>query len=264
MHKSFANIGGRSLAYEVKGEGKPTVILETGLQAESDAWETVFGTVSQFTRVLRYDRAGRGHSDAGPLPRTAINTAEDLYQLLKVLEISEPCLLVGQSFGSMVIRAFTHFHAEQTCGVILVDPTHEAQFQIISKALPPITANTPENIRKMHWFWKEGFKSPKNNQEQIDFPTSCTQIQAFQCMGDIPLIVLSGGESMQGFAEDRETQEQLQALQFKLHEQLSGLSSHSKHVVVDGCGHFVQKDRPEAIIQAIQEISQGFIEDPQS
>ena len=56
------DIGGRRLAFACAGEGTPVVILETGLGAESAEWAAVQDEVSKVTRVLRYDRAGRGQA----------------------------------------------------------------------------------------------------------------------------------------------------------------------------------------------------------
>ena len=56
-----ADVGGYELAYECRGEGEPTVILEAGLGAAGT--EEFFGSLDQIagtTRVCTYDRAGTG------------------------------------------------------------------------------------------------------------------------------------------------------------------------------------------------------------
>src|SRR6476620_3334780 len=73
---------GRRLALTRNGVGAPTVVLETGLGAESDEWEPVQREVAQFTQVCRYDRANRGQSDPAPKPRSAHDCVEDLRALL--------------------------------------------------------------------------------------------------------------------------------------------------------------------------------------
>src|SRR4051794_29913981 len=51
------DVGGRSLAIECSGSGSPTVVLESGLGAESVWWEPVQDAVARFTQVCRFDRA---------------------------------------------------------------------------------------------------------------------------------------------------------------------------------------------------------------
>ena len=57
------SIKGRQFAYEVMGTGSPTVVLETGIGAESSEWGPVAAAIARSRAVFRYDRAGRGESD---------------------------------------------------------------------------------------------------------------------------------------------------------------------------------------------------------
>ena len=61
--------GGRKLWLRCRGQGSPTVILESGIHDSSDPWKVdaplapavgppVFPGVAKFTRVCRYDRPG--------------------------------------------------------------------------------------------------------------------------------------------------------------------------------------------------------------
>lgn len=88
------------------GRGVPTVVLETGLGAESDAWLPVQRDVEQFSRVCRYDRAGRGGSDPASPPRSAGDMVRDLHALLSEAGIPGPYILVGHSFGGLLVRLY--------------------------------------------------------------------------------------------------------------------------------------------------------------
>jgi hypothetical protein len=66
---SLVDIGGRNIYLECRGEGSPTVILESGAYARGDIWTRdleqpegertmVLSGVAQFTRVCAYDRPG--------------------------------------------------------------------------------------------------------------------------------------------------------------------------------------------------------------
>jgi pimeloyl-ACP methyl ester carboxylesterase len=74
------------------------------------------------TCACTYDRAGFGWSDAGPLPRTAGRIADELYDLLRREAVPGPYVLVGHSFGGLVMRLFQSRHASETAGLVLIEP----------------------------------------------------------------------------------------------------------------------------------------------
>jgi pimeloyl-ACP methyl ester carboxylesterase len=53
------NIGGRCLHLHEMGQGRPVVVLESGIAATSLNWRTVQTEIAKFARVVSYDRAGR-------------------------------------------------------------------------------------------------------------------------------------------------------------------------------------------------------------
>ena len=74
------------------------------------------------TCACTYDRAGFGWSDAGPLPRTAGRIADELYDLLRREAVPGPYVLVGHSFGGLVMRLFQSRHPSETAGLVLIEP----------------------------------------------------------------------------------------------------------------------------------------------
>jgi pimeloyl-ACP methyl ester carboxylesterase len=80
--------------------------------------------IAERTRVCSYDRAGFGWSDAGPMPRTAGRIAGELRTLLDRGGVAPPFLLVGHSFGGLVMRIFAHRYRTEVAGLVLVDPAH--------------------------------------------------------------------------------------------------------------------------------------------
>jgi pimeloyl-ACP methyl ester carboxylesterase len=105
------------------GEG-PAVVFDAALGGSSISWTYVQPAVAEFARACAYDRAGFGWSDAGPLPRTAGRIADELLVLLRHASVPPPYVLVGHSFGGLVMRIFAGRHPELTAGLVLVDPAH--------------------------------------------------------------------------------------------------------------------------------------------
>jgi pimeloyl-ACP methyl ester carboxylesterase len=117
------NIGGRRLAIWCQGAGSPTVILEHGIGygIDSDSWEDVQDGVAEETRVCRYDRADVGESDDAKPGRSMPDLAEDLVDLLEAALIPGPYIIVGHSFGGLVVRNFARVYPKSVVGMVLVD-----------------------------------------------------------------------------------------------------------------------------------------------
>lgn len=119
----LVDVGGYKLYLDCRGEGSPTVVLESGLDDSSAAWGAVQPEVARFTRVCSYDRAYIGFSDAGPIPWTLHQQVFDLHQLLKAANIQGPYVLVGQSLGGLLNQLYRSIYSADVAGVVLVDST---------------------------------------------------------------------------------------------------------------------------------------------
>jgi pimeloyl-ACP methyl ester carboxylesterase len=107
--------------YEL-GVGGPVVVLESGIAATSLSWALVQPQVAEFTRVASYDRAGLGWSGDSTAPRTIERMVSELAALLEAANLRPPYVLVGHSFGGLLIRAFAHLRPGEAGGLVLVDP----------------------------------------------------------------------------------------------------------------------------------------------
>jgi len=105
-----------------QGSGGPTVLFEAGIGATNLNWRHIQETVSRFTGTASYDRSGLGFSSRCRTARTPGNIAVELHDLLQRAEIRPPYILVGHSFGGLVMRRYTLLYPEEVAGVVLVDP----------------------------------------------------------------------------------------------------------------------------------------------
>ena len=120
----MVDIGGFRLHLNCSGTGSPAVILDAALGGSSISWTLVQPEISNLTRICSYDRAGFGWSDAGPMPRTAERVASELRTLLEKAAVPPPYILVGHSFGGLVMRVFATRYRPDVAALILVDPAH--------------------------------------------------------------------------------------------------------------------------------------------
>ena len=106
------------------GAGAPTVVFDAALGGSSISWAWVQPEIARTNRTCVYDRAGYGWSDAGPFPRTAGQMVDELRTLLDRSGVRPPYLLVGHSFGGLIMRIFAARYRSDVVGLVLVDPAH--------------------------------------------------------------------------------------------------------------------------------------------
>ena len=114
--------GGHRLHVTCAGAGSPAVIFDAALGASSLSWCHVQPAIGRVTTSCAYDRAGLGWSEPGPLPRTAGRIASELHDVLHASPVNPPYVLVGHSFGALVVRIFAARYAADVSGLVLVDP----------------------------------------------------------------------------------------------------------------------------------------------
>ncbi|CAK96822.1 uncharacterized protein An09g03800 [Aspergillus niger] len=101
---------------------QPAVIIEAGLGSSHSEWVVVQRLIAERARVYTYDRAGYGLSDMSPREPTAQNRVYELSRLLEVAGIEPPYVLVGQSYGGVLIREFLRVHTKsKVAGMVILD-----------------------------------------------------------------------------------------------------------------------------------------------
>ena len=100
----------------------PTVIFESGIAATSQNWLRVQEVVAAHARAVSYDRSGLGWSSPSASERTPSNIARELREMLRHAKIPGPYVLVGHSFGGLVVQRYAAEYPDEILGVILVDP----------------------------------------------------------------------------------------------------------------------------------------------
>lgn len=115
-----------------KGRG-PAVWLEAGLAASSAGWgpvEKAFVTAG--FRVLAMDRAGYGWSDAAETPRLLGILLQELRQAVIASGAPLPLIMVGHSFGGLLLRHYAARYPADVAALILLDPLEPAEFHPLS------------------------------------------------------------------------------------------------------------------------------------
>ena len=285
----FVQAGSIRMNIDCRGQGSPTVILESGSSGPSVDWLMVQPEVAKFSRVCSYDRAGYGWSDPGPEPRSALQIARELKQLLQASGERGPYVLVGHSMGGYDVRAYTGQYPSDVAGMVLVDASHEDQ----ELRAPESVRKWQQNYRKhpgwkklkyffqLHFgwarlmtdrdapdFWPKVFREEEDflmlptkhqfaviDEDQVFSSVSAAQVRSSGTLGDRPLIVLTATRQDDIPPEippqDAQANEDLWVHQ--LQPELARLSTHGRQIIVDS-SHEMPTEHPEVVVSAIHEV----------
>jgi 3-oxoadipate enol-lactonase len=169
----FAEVNGTQLYYEVAGEGHP-LVLSHGFLADKSSWDDQFQFLAQHYKVIRYNLRGFGSSGLINAPYSQV---EDLYALLKFLNIEKTYLLGLSGSGSIVID-LTLEHPEMVDALIAVAAGVSGYHSPLedSEEQPAEWQDFLESMRKgdisgaaeaMLRFWIDGSKRPPSQVDPV-------------------------------------------------------------------------------------------------
>lgn len=234
------------------GEGTPTVVLEMGLGSPASAYDAIAGQIAALTRVVWYDRAGLGHSDPAPTPRTIEDLVLDLHTLLQKATLPSPYVLAGHSVGGHIARLYRERYPHEVVALVLIDASHEDQRERYLTVLPPQPNALPDLAHLRH-IWEARWGDPRQNAEQIDNLASSALLHSCHHLGDLPLVVLSRGHPMRDPAKyPAGLIEAMEQLWLQMQQELAHLSLQSRHLIASQSGHLIHEEEPTVIVEAIQ------------
>ena len=283
---------GQRLDLRCTGRGEPTVLFEGGFAATSLAWYKVQPEVARRHRACSYDRAGYGFSDPGPSPRDGAATAKDLDDALRAAHITGPFVLVGHSAGGLYMRLFADRRPREIAGMVLLDPSIEHQDRRFAAAFgpgagslagqrarasaclgaaergalpsedPALAACTPkpqpgqppsvnaarmaEAVRPSTW------RTQLSELDSLWGATSAEIDAGRAAYGALPMIVLTADGTYAG--APAAARPAIEGLWRDLHREIARRSSRGEERLVAGSSHMLMLDRPDAVVQAIDEI----------
>jgi pimeloyl-ACP methyl ester carboxylesterase len=110
----MAEVNGARLYYEIMGRGHPLVLIGGGGCMDRRMWNDQVVPFAERYQLVRYDPRGIGRST---MPSEPFSHDEDLYELLRFLEVDKAYLL-GLSFGGGVAVDFGVEHPEMVDALI--------------------------------------------------------------------------------------------------------------------------------------------------
>jgi len=290
----LVDAGGYKLHLNIQGKGSPTVIFESGSGDFSFVWSLVQPEVAKFTKTVSYDRAGYAWSEPGPTPRTSKQICFELHTALNNAGIHSPYILVGQSFGGFLVRAFARYYPKEVVGIVLVEAVQEDQKifmggdtpqlirdfakgrivpevqknftpqpdkshaqTMMNTEIDPLFLKLPDSIQKMQIWAQSQPQFIKTVQAEMDWsPEDVADLYKHKNETNYML----GNTPLivltrgKGGFDGRADSLQLENERLQAQEELAHLSSNSKHVIDMNSGHNIHVEDPATVIEAIKEI----------
>ncbi|PEC56997.1 alpha/beta hydrolase [Bacillus cereus] len=222
--------------YTKKFQGKklqPVIIMEASYGDYSKTWDHIAEELTEYGTVLTYDRAGLGKSGKSSKRGISSEMVKVLKCCLAQLQLKPPYIFVGHSFGGINARLFATIYPEDLLGIVLVDSTPENY----KEAFLPIMSTEFQEAYYKQFIYESSYE---------EFTYSLSEVDRYcKSMNDIPLVVLAAGKKA-FYSPDA----QMKWLQ--LQEDLLRLSSNNKFVIAEQSGHYIQKDEPYYVIDAIK------------
>lgn len=101
----------------------PTVVWVPGGHAPGEEFRQLHTRLTARGRSVLVDRFGSGWSDVGRFPRTTAAEAEELLAALESAGECGPYVLVGHSFGGLLVANAARRRPDLVAGLVLLDPT---------------------------------------------------------------------------------------------------------------------------------------------
>jgi pimeloyl-ACP methyl ester carboxylesterase len=255
MHEGTKiDVGGYQLFFQSFGSQPPTVVFESGGDDGAASFADIARQVQSFAQALIYDRAGLGQSDPAPRPRTIQDAVADLHTLLHAVHVPGPYVLVGHSYGGLIVRLYAYQYPGEVVGLVLLDvPPPDLSLREL-RLLPPPTPHEPAALTECRNNAITEWNDPFSSGEGFDRAASAAQIQATSDLGSLPVVVITAGidEWPEGFpaAIARAMEQDWMAAQ----HDLVALSTDSTHIIAAESDHSIQACQPDLVIEAIRRL----------
>lgn len=239
---SFVDVGGKKLQVYTGGEGKNTVVFESGLGTDGTTWldSGVFDSIGQDNRVIAYDRAGMGKSTQNGETRNMQALANDLDGVIAKLAADGKVILVGHSLGGAIVRTYAIQHPDKVKALLLIEPNNEnyTPYSTMSQGHEDTLVQDFKNA-----------EMPGTAMEAAQLIENTDFLKKLPAMPDIPVIVITSIKT------DSEMTPENVVSWASSHQQLGKGLTQFTHVKTDKSGHVVHLEEPNLVIENIRKLT---------
>lgn len=285
----------RNFDYRIIGNGKITVVIETGIGNSYFDWLPVADHLREDYTVVLYHRRGYGRSVEAKIDRSTYNIANELFELVNELHI-EKFILLAHSFGGLCAQHFSLLYPNRLSGMILVDSASPRLIELEKLDTPflnehcsidaMILMNMKFSKKTKEEMIKLQEKSIIRNQKKLsaddfkeykEFITSSIfnetvanefsewindgeEIQKNKSVSNIPIKIICRDEQL---SVDNWAKNGVPKIEAEIHERhwrilqedLRTISNNSELIIARGCDHMIHIENPKVIYETLNSLN---------
>lgn len=228
------------LEHHVAGAGTPVVVFQSGLGDGLGVWGAVQAGLPKDITSIAFSRAGYGRSASDDGERSPCAAAEEMRSGLRQAGLAPPYVLVGHSLGGLYQFAFARLHPDEVAGIVLVEPTHPGHWTRLQQDVPAM-AMVLRTARLAAF-------SATMRREFDDQQRCLARLEPLPSPR-VPTRVLVRGRFVppEAGAFERMMRELWRGWPTLVH--IGAVAP------VEGSGHYIQKDRPAVVVDAIMAVA---------
>jgi pimeloyl-ACP methyl ester carboxylesterase len=231
-------------------------------------WANTLALIARQTQAWAFDRAGSAWSDPAPpdVPRTSRQIVAEMRLALDQAGVHPPYILLGHSFGGIHMLVWAYTHPQEVAGLVLVDSSHPEMFErspgvgspkliersqgvmaalartglfrllgkkIIRMLLPNCEGALPPQVWAALVAFAGEPKTYAAAQREARYGLeNCAAARGEPgSLGDLPIEILTADWWVTG------KKTALKSNVIEMREEMVGLSTRARHVIVSGCEH---------------------------
>ena len=265
----FVDIDGYALRVQTWGladrePGRPLIVFEAGATNSLEAWDRVTSHLAGTAPLVAYDRAGLGESlwdGETPTPR---HVSTRLRRLLREIGAGPPYVLVGHSWGGILMRYFAGYHPSEVAGIVYVDPGPIVTQSLAQEIAPFEEIGAGSAGYDAFWSAYASFvdRAPPAVRAEFNVYRGLMQRESSERdllpVPDVPVVMILAAKpypSLPGLPFDHA--EYFQAdLRHRIHvlQEWAFASSRGTVVVTNHTSHAVPREDPDLIVWAVRRV----------
>jgi pimeloyl-ACP methyl ester carboxylesterase len=225
------------------GSAMPAVVLQAGHGDGARSWQPLFERLAARHAVIAIDRPGYGGRAATTAARDPCTIADEQHAMLQQLGVKRPVVLVGHSLGGLYQWVHAALYPADVAALVLIEPTHPDHWQRLQTEAPAMASVV--KVARL------GFS-----------PTMAAEFDAqAHCLHErLGAAERAAARRVPARLLVRKTYSGLESGAFEaMHRRAMAdwlqLVNAPRLDAVDRSGHYVQRDRPEAVVNVIDEVA---------
>jgi pimeloyl-ACP methyl ester carboxylesterase len=231
----------------VVGSGKPVVVFQSGLGDGLAVWAAVQDKVAERAAAVAFSRPGYGRSPADAGERSPCAAAATQRDMLRRAGLAPPYVLVGHSLGGLYQFAYARLFPDEVAGIVLLEPTHPQHWSRLQQDAPVVALL----IRTARL---SAFTSTMRR--EFDEQERCLGELAAKPTPAVPIRILVRGRFVP--PETGAFERVMRELWLDWSRLLGGRPVDP----VPDAGHYLQKDQPQAVANAVNAVLDARAPDP--